>query len=73
MKGKETLVLATDEDREGESISWHLLQVLKPGKNVDVRRIAFHRVQRDALHQQAHHAPHVHVVGRVVRRPEFSE
>lgn len=30
LKGMDELVLATDEDREGESISWHLLQVLKP-------------------------------------------
>src|SRR5687768_15912060 len=36
MKGKDTLVLATDEDREGEAISWHLLKVLKPGKGVTV-------------------------------------
>lgn len=49
MKGKDTLVLATDEDREGESISWHLLQVLKPAKNVDVRRIAFHEITREAI------------------------
>jgi DNA topoisomerase-1 len=49
MKGKDTLVLATDEDREGESISWHLLKVLKPGKGVDVRRIAFHEITREAI------------------------
>ncbi|HVT12702.1 MAG TPA: type I DNA topoisomerase [Fimbriimonadaceae bacterium] len=49
LKGKDTLVLATDEDREGESISWHLLQVLKPPKTVDVRRIAFHEITREAI------------------------
>src|ERR1041384_5870752 len=41
LKGKDSLVLATDEDREGEAISWHLLQVLKPPKSVKVERIAF--------------------------------
>jgi DNA topoisomerase-1 len=51
LKGKDTLVLATDEDREGEAISWHLLQVLKPNKNVDVKRIAFHEITRDAILQ----------------------
>lgn len=49
LKGKDTLVLATDEDREGEAISWHLLEVLKPGKNVQVKRIAFHEITRDAI------------------------
>lgn len=49
MKGIDTLVLATDEDREGESISWHLLEVLKPGKNVAVKRIAFHELTKDAI------------------------
>lgn len=49
MKGKETLVLATDEDREGESISWHLLKVLKPAKGVEVMRIAFHEITREAI------------------------
>ncbi len=49
MKGKDTLVLATDEDREGEAISWHLLEVLKPGKNVAVKRIAFHEITKDAI------------------------
>ncbi|MFQ3676581.1 MAG: type I DNA topoisomerase [Fimbriimonadaceae bacterium] len=43
------LILATDEDREGESISWHLLQVLKPKKSVPVRRIAFHELTKEAV------------------------
>ena len=49
MKGKDTLVLATDEDREGEAISWHLLEVLKPGKGVQVKRIAFHEITKAAI------------------------
>src|SRR5437016_2719922 len=44
LKGADTLVLATDEDREGESISWHLLEVLKPRKEVSIKRIAFHEI-----------------------------
>ncbi|HSI72958.1 MAG TPA: type I DNA topoisomerase [Fimbriimonas sp.] len=51
LKGKDTLVLATDEDREGEAISWHLLQVLKPGKGVDVKRIAFHEITPSAIRE----------------------
>lgn len=43
------VVLATDEDREGESISWHLLQVLRP--RVPVRRIAFHEITRPAIRE----------------------
>ena len=46
-RGAEELILATDEDREGESISWHLLEVLNPG--VPVRRIAFHEITRAAI------------------------
>ncbi len=49
LKGKEELILATDEDREGESISWHLLQTLKPAKSVQVKRIAFHEITKDAI------------------------
>jgi DNA topoisomerase-1 len=41
------LLLATDEDREGESISWHVVEVLKP--KVPVRRIAFHEITKEAI------------------------
>ncbi|NIW35696.1 MAG: hypothetical protein GWN32_03895, partial [Gemmatimonadetes bacterium] len=48
LKGADALLLATDEDREGESISWHVLQLLKPEKSVDVQRIVFHEVTPEA-------------------------
>ena len=47
VKEASELLLATDPDREGESISWHLTQVLKP--KVPVRRIVFHEITEDAV------------------------
>ncbi|MGK7938088.1 MAG: type I DNA topoisomerase [Xenococcaceae cyanobacterium] len=47
LKEADELILATDEDREGESISWHLLQLLKP--KVPVKRMVFHEITREAI------------------------
>ncbi|MBW4557223.1 MAG: type I DNA topoisomerase [Trichormus sp. ATA11-4-KO1] len=47
LKEADELILATDEDREGESISWHLYQLLKP--KVPTKRMVFHEITQDAI------------------------
>ena len=52
LKGAEGLYLATDPDREGEAISWHLVELLKEKKildNIDVHRVVFHEITKQAV------------------------
>lgn len=49
LKDADTLYLATDEDREGEAIAWHLLETLKPNKSLPVKRMVFHEITKDAI------------------------
>ena len=57
LRDADALYLATDEDREGESISWHLLELLNP--KVPVRRMVFHEITRDAIRQALEHTREV--------------
>jgi DNA topoisomerase-1 len=47
LKSADELILATDEDREGESIGWHLLEVLQP--KIPIKRMVFHEITREAI------------------------
>jgi DNA topoisomerase-1 len=52
LKQAKALYLATDEDREGEAISWHLHEVLKP--KIPVHRLVFHEITREAIQEALH-------------------
>ncbi|MEI6305404.1 MAG: type I DNA topoisomerase [Deltaproteobacteria bacterium] len=52
LKGADRLLLATDPDREGEAISWHLLAALgldKKNPGIDIKRVVFHEITKDAI------------------------
>ncbi len=51
MKSADELILATDEDREGEAIAWHLIEVLRP--KIPVRRMVFHEITKEAIQKAA--------------------
>jgi DNA topoisomerase-1 len=58
VKGADRLILATDPDREGEAISWHLLQILEEKralKGVHVERVVFNAVTKDAVKEAFRH------------------
>lgn len=54
VKEADNLLLATDEDREGESISWHLLNVLKP--KLPIKRLVFHEITKRAIQDSLNNA-----------------
>ncbi|GAB3852606.1 type I DNA topoisomerase [Nocardioides maradonensis] len=54
LKDADELFLATDGDREGEAIAWHLLDELKP-KNIPVHRMVFHEITKPAIQEAAAH------------------
>jgi DNA topoisomerase-1 len=60
IKHSDALLLATDEDREGESISWHILQLLKLKKSFSVKRIVFHEITPEALKEAIANARDIH-------------
>jgi DNA topoisomerase-1 len=51
LKKADELYLATDEDREGEAIAWHLLEVLNPPSSMPVKRMVFHEITRNAIEE----------------------
>jgi DNA topoisomerase-1 len=53
LKDADELIVATDEDREGEAIGWHVLEVLKP--RVPVKRMVFHEITPRAIHEALDH------------------
>jgi DNA topoisomerase-1 len=53
LKDSQELFLATDEDREGEAIAWHLVETLKP--KVPVKRMVFHEITRPAIQRAVEH------------------
>src|SRR5882724_1609184 len=58
LKGADTLILATDPDREGEAISWHVLEVLRQKhalKDHDVERVVFNAITKQAVTDAMRH------------------
>jgi DNA topoisomerase-1 len=52
MKEADELILATDEDREGEAIAWHLVEVLEP--KIPIKRMVFNEITKEAIQKAVH-------------------
>src|SRR5215469_14405557 len=65
LKGADKLILATDPDREGEAISWHVLEVLRQkkalGKTTKVERVAFNAITKSAIQEAIAHPREINV------------
>ena len=55
IKTASTVYLATDPDREGEAISWHLVEVTKTNRRIPYRRIVFHEITKEAIERAFKH------------------
>ena len=53
IKSADTLYLATDPDREGEAIAWHLVEILKP--TIPIKRLVFHEITKKAIQESFDH------------------
>ncbi len=54
-KGAKTIWLATDPDREGEAIAWHLATIFEPSKNQTIKRVEFHEITESAIKSAFEH------------------
>ncbi|MBU4056517.1 type I DNA topoisomerase, partial [Patescibacteria group bacterium] len=57
----EKVILATDEDREGEAIAWHLTQILDLGKPESAERIVFHEITKSAIKNALNNPQHINM------------
>jgi DNA topoisomerase-1 len=55
VQGARELILATDPDREGEAIAWHLIEATEPSSDVPVKRVVFHEVTPNAVREAMEH------------------
>ncbi|CAN5802142.1 hypothetical protein BH23CHL2_BH23CHL2_20510 [soil metagenome] len=55
VKNARELILATDPDREGEAIAWHLIEATQPADDVPLKRVVFHEVTADAVREAMEH------------------
>ena len=58
-KSQKNIILATDPDREGEAIAWHLMEILRSVKGVEFSRASFHEITKQAVTESIKHPGHI--------------